>query len=283
MPEEKEEVNTIADKEENQPEETKEETEEKPQKDRTTEQFEKLTKSNKELKQQRDKYKNVLESLQPDAPAPQQPAQNYQQPTNKAPSAKQFENLSQKDIDSQFKSMVDDKGYLDGNKLFAVLKQMDARTERAEAKAERIRIQAEKERIARQQQQKSRKMQDVHDKYPQLDPENDASFDPEFYELVRNDLIGQMMEGKEDPMAAADKWSKVLSSKEGKEEVAKMTKEEKEKKKEQKEQINAVRPRSSSMKGYYEKEEEDKLMDKVRKGKKGALAEAIRRHEEKNK
>ena len=264
------------------PEEIKtivEETTKEEEKDRTTEQFEKLTESNKELKEERDKYKNVLDSLQPEQ---QQPTQGYEKPVSRAPLAKNFDNLKQNDIDEVFKSMVDDNGYLDGNKLFGVLKKLDARTTRAEETAERVRIQAEKEKIARKQQQKSDKMQIVHDKYPRLNPENIEIFDPQFYELVRNDLIGQMMDGKEDPMVAADKWANVLNSKEGEKEVAKATKEETEEKKTQKEQINAVRPRSSSMTGYYKGEEDAALREQVRKGKKGALAEVLRRHKERN-
>lgn len=280
-----EEVSTINPKEEQVEDSQQEEKQDSENdKDRTSEQFEKLTKSNKELKKERDKYKNVLESLTPEKPR-STPQQRYQAPTNRAPSASQFQNLSQQDIDSQFKAMVDEDGYLDGNRLKDILVGLDQRAKKAELKAERVAIQAQKEREARQQAQKSEKMRLVHQQYPQLDPESDQ-FDEDYYDAVRNELIGQMMEGREDPMEAAKKWHgrfyKDSQEKEQQEMPTKKEKQEAEEKQEQKRQINATRPRSSSMAGYYADEEEEALRQKVRKGKKGALAEALRRHEKRN-
>lgn len=237
-------------------------------KSRTQEQFEKLKDSNDQLKKERDGLKNVLESLRPDNVPPQQ-QQQYQTPINQAPSANQFNNLSQNDVNNVFQSMVDAEGYLDGNKLMQTLQQMNQRATNAEQRAARVEEHLQRREAAETESQKTKLMKEVHAKYPELDPEGDA-FDEDFYEMVRNDLIGQLMQGKEDPMAAADKWASKRN----------MTREEKQikdTKQEQKSQINAVRPRSSMMKGYYEKEEQQALVNQVRQGKKGALAEALRR------
>lgn len=250
-----------------QPEETKEE---QPEKDRTAEQFDKLKESNKELKTERDKYKNLLDSLRPDK-VPDKVS--YPAPVNKAPEAKEFENLGQGDIDAVFESMKDNEGYLDGNKLLSVLKSMDEKAKRAEQKAEKAEAHAQRVLEATEEKSRSDTMARVHEKYPMLDPENTEGFDKDLYEAVRNDLIGQMMSGKEDPMAAADKWYDKLYG--GK--VTKEEKENKEKKEAAKKEINAVRPTSNMMHGYYEHDEEEALREKARKGKKGAVAELLKR------
>lgn len=271
----------MPEEEKKQEEEAEEEEEEREVSDRTKEQFEKLTESNKELKTERDKYKNVLESL-----VPEKPEDKYQEPTNKMPSAGQYKNLEQKDIESVFKSMVDEDGYLDGNVLLTTLKKMDERTRRAEQEAIRLKKEQERLKLEEEQKQISSEAKMVHEKYPQLDPENEEEFNKDFYNAVRGDLINDMMKsGKRDFMKSADRIAKafVSSSKEEKEVATKEETKTKEETQKKKEQINAVRPKSTSMAGYYKDEEEQALREKVRKGKKGALAEMLRRREEKNK
>lgn len=233
------------------------------EKSRTAEQFEKLKDSNKTLKDERDTYKNLLDSLLP----------SDAEMATVTPPVKE----TQPDIAEDLKAMVDEDGYLDGAKLTETLKEINERAKRAEQKVARIEEHNERVRVAKEQNQKTALMRSVHEKYPSLDPESGV-FDKDFYEAVRNDLIGQMMEGKEDPMLAADKWSdKLYGNTERQIEVTKEEKEAKDTKEDQKAQINAIRPRSSSMVGYYKEEENDILMDKVRQGKKGALAEILRR------
>lgn len=247
-----------------------EQSTQEPVKDRTTEQFEKLKESNQELKQERDKYKNLLDSLRPEVVP--EPAKQYEEPINQAP--KSFGTLEQADIEKTFESMKDEDGYLDGNKLVEALKAMDARARQADQRAQRAEEHVQRVIVAKEEEKKTATMRAVHEKFPQLDPTSEA-FDPTFYDVVRNELIGQLMEGKEDPMAAAEKWSSKLYKKE-----QPVTKEEIEKKEtieEQKKQINAVRPRSASNVGYYKDEEEESLKEKIRSGKKGALAELLRR------
>jgi len=232
------------------------------EKDRTTEQFDKLKNSNSELKKERDGYKNVLESLQPE------PVKPVPSPQKNAPKGA--------DIGEQLESMVDENGYLDGNKLKNVMQGMSDSVKRAEFTAKRVEIQARKEAEARTRSQKTAKMTEVHKKFPELDPENEK-FNEEFYDSVRNEIIGQMMEGKEDPLSAAEKWH----SRYFKEGGEPMAKEKENKEKTQKEQINAIKPHSSSMSGYYADEEEEALRKKVMSGKRGALAELLKRRESK--
>jgi len=239
--------------------------------DRTSEQFEKLKAANRELKKERDGYKDILTSLKPSNKEPVAALQKQVPPAVGA----------EGDIKDKVRSMVDKEGFLDGNKLVDVLDTLDKKTREAETLAKKVAIQAKKVAEAQEQQQKTEKMQKVHAKYPQLDP-NSESFDEVFYEAVRNDLIGQMMSGKEDPMAAADKWNAILTEQGRKEVTVADKKEEIAEKQSQKEQINAVKPRSSSMSGYYSDTTEEDLRAKVRAGKKGALAEVLSRYEKRN-
>ena len=272
-PEETSQEDTKSEETKEEPKEDKQDTKDKRIADHNAKQAEKLVETNKELKQDKDKseekYQNLLDSLKPEEEVPQQVQQQYQQPINQAPPAKSFENLDQQDVNNVFKGMVDDQGYLDGPKLLNVLSTMNKRAENAEARASKV----EKSQEDFEQTTKSR---ELHAKYPQLDPEN-KDFNKDFWELVRNEVIGQMMTGKEDPIKAADKWyNKLYKSEMNKDDTKK-----KEESEDTKRQINAVRPRSPMATGYYEKEEAENLRKKVIAGKRGALAETLKRHEAK--
>jgi len=217
------------------------------------------------LKDENKKYKDVLSSLTPE--------EKYEAPVQQAPQAEQFQTLQQGDIDQVFRSMVDDQGFVDGNKLLNTLRDLDTSAKNSKQAAEKALEHARRVEVAQQEQQKSATMQTVHEKYPQLDPESE-SFDSRYWEFVRNELIGQMMEGKQDPLSAAEKGYDVFYKEQ---QVTKEEKAQKEEKDNAKAQINATRPRSSSAVGYYENEEEEALKAKVQAGKKGALAELLRR------
>jgi len=241
-------------------------------KDRTSEQFEKLTQSNKELKQKNDQLQNVLESLTPNE-VPPSVEQRYEAPINKAPSANQYANLEQQDIDAAFKSMMDKDGYLDGNKLLAMLKNMDQRATGAEQRAKRAEEHAIRVQSAQEGARKTEIMRKVHAKFPALDPESEE-FNQDFYDVVRNELIDQMMKGKENPMEAAEKWHQKLYVNN---DMKKSEKAQKQETDNQKAQINATRPKSSAMVGYYKEAKDKELQDKIRRGVRGALAEKLRR------
>lgn len=241
-------------------------------KTRTQEQFEKLTESNKALQEERDKerqekealqreHKNLLETIKPIIPTPQ------------PPSASQYSNLSQEQVNDVFKNMVDTDGYLDGNKLIQVLAEMNSRAVKAEQKAEVAQQSIQKMEKTQRDFEESAKMKKVHEKYPELDPHNEA-FDELFFDRVSNEMLGQIArKGVDDPMAAAD----VIAGFMGKTVKEKQEQLEKEN---QKIAINAVRPRSSMSKGYYEQDDQDELIRQVRLGKKGAVGEALKRLEQ---
>ncbi|GIW70203.1 MAG: hypothetical protein KatS3mg101_0950 [Patescibacteria group bacterium] len=98
-------------------------------------------------------------------------------------------------------------------------------------------------------------MREVHAKYPQIDPESDQ-FNETMWVAVRNEIIGQWSEtGVEDPMAAADKWYKILYGKKDKEDVE-----------EKKAQINATisqAPRSPTTKDHSQKLRTGTLQDQA--------------------
>jgi len=123
--------------------------------------------------------------------------------------------------------------------------------------------------------EESAKMKKVHEKYPELDPHNEA-FDELFFDRVSNEMLGQIArKGVDDPMAAADAIADFMG-KTVKEKQEQLEKEN------QKITINAVRPRSSMAKGYYEQDDQDELIKQVRLGKKGAVGEALKRLEQQN-
>lgn len=245
-----------------------EEVKDEVKKDRTGEQFEKLTDSNKTLKAENEQLKDLVSALTPD-PVPDEQTKKEVV----VPQAQQYNNLSQSDIDETYKSMIDEQGYLDGNRLMATLKSMDERVKQAEQVSESVRRQAEAERVAREENNKSKEVESLHAKYPELDPKNSDIFDREFYDLVRNEMVGQLLDGKQDPLAAADKWA-------DKRAMNKADKEKKEQADEAKSQINTGMPRSTQERGHYEKQESDSLRTSIQAGKRGALAEMLRRREQ---
>lgn len=225
------------------------------------------------LEGEKKKYKDLLSSLRPDTKVPQQ-AQQYQNPVNRAPSASQFENLNQQQVDDVFKGMVDQDGYVDGNKFMQTLKSMDERTRQAEERAQRAEKGLYDMRRTQEEFEVTSTMKAVHDKFPALDPDSE-SFDESYYNLVRNQMIGNLMEkGTEDPMGAAQKWyNDYYKDKDmGKKEDAQRKEAENVKK-----QVNSVRPRSSNQSNSFKDAEEAALMQGVRTGTKGSLAEMLRR------
>lgn len=254
-------------------EESSEQPKEQENKKRTKKQFKKLKKSNKELKQERDEYKSVIDSLKPQPPqSPPPPPQ--EQKIQDVPTQDKYSHLKQDQIDDVFSGMMDEQGYVDANKLFGALRGMNQKIQQAEQRA----VQAEQKasQAGRNQRdfEETSEVRKVHRKYPQVDPKSD-DFDSELFDAVRNELIGQMMDGKRDFMAATKKWHGRIYA--GEEMATKKEKAEQTKKEEAKAQINATAPKSSTMSGYYQDSDMEGLIEDTKKGKKGALAERLRR------
>lgn len=231
-------------------------------KTRTAEQFEKLTAKNKELSEKLAAYEqqnsqSVIDSLKPKA----------EPPINQSPASGQKFNLPSfnpgKENNQPDADLVDQEGFVNADVLKKSLSD-------AQQKA----LQAEKEaRIAREQFVKYEENQQIraaHEKFPQLDPHN-KQFDKTFYDLTRNELIGQMIEGKKDVIAAAEKVAKLYHPANKEDEQKKQAEE----KAEQKMQINAGNKTSTSP--SFKDVTDDDLIRATRSGKKGALAERLRR------
>lgn len=251
-------------------------------KDRVSEQFEKLTTSNKELKEERDTAKEEAEKAKKEAEEAKAEAEKYKklykEPTNEVPDKKEYPNLEQKQIDDTFRSMVDENGYLDGNKLVKTLSDMDARARQAEERAKRVeQLAAEKEREERDRKEKEAQGK-VYEKYPMLNPDNKEAFDPKMWRYVFNELAMKAKAGKNptenDYIEAADQVYKDFH---GEEDMSKKDDEVKAQKESEKKTVNSIHPASSIQAGYYEKDEESDLIRKVQAGKRGSVAEMLRR------
>lgn len=229
------------------------------------------------VKKERDEYKELFESLRPNE-VPEQ-AQTYQDPINQAPDASNFSNLNQTQIDDAFKSMMDADGYLDGNKLMGLLRDLEQKTISAEERAKKLEQEREQEKKEAFLQEEQKAQTDVYSKYPSLNPNNTEEFNPRFYNYVRKELESLARSGVkpsgEDYMKAADQV--YVDFYEGREDMTKKEKEQQEKTEDAKRQINANRPRSSTQPGYWASEEDEALRASIRAGKKGSVAEYLRR------
>ena len=149
--------------------------------ERTAAEFEKLKQHNAELKTQLDAYKgktSVLDELKPAEIAP---------------------SLTPKEVDKVTSKFVDENGYVDVAKVEQALSTAEATARKTQEATERL------ERKIRDSEE-SAMVKVAHTEFPQLNPHNEK-FDPKFYELVKNELIGQMMNGKQDIVEAARKVS----------------------------------------------------------------------------
>lgn len=102
--------------------------------------------------------------------------------------------------------VVDDGGYIDA----ALLNKTLTESERKAAEATRIALQTQ-EQIQRFQETQIQK--EVQKDFPEFDPNTDK-FNPAFYEFVKNELVGQLLVGRnQDLRAAAAKAREVFKTK----------------------------------------------------------------------
>lgn len=155
-------------------------------KEETREAFEKLKQHNADLKQKLTEYESknsVLDDLRP----------------SQAVSV-ETQHLSDTQVEEVKNRFVDENGYVDVAALESALKKADENARKAEAKAQQV---ESRMRLIEEDAQ----VRVAHSEFPQLDPHNTTGFDPKFYELVRNELLSQMMKGKQDIVEAAKKVS----------------------------------------------------------------------------
>lgn len=221
--------------------------------ERTREQFEKLKKHNEELaaklaeKEQQEQAgqpsQSVLDELHP--------FQTQVEPP------KEFSPYE-----------IEEDGTVDVEKLNKVLR--DAQ--------ETARIAREEAALARQQVQMTQRQREeaaVHAKYPQLVRGNEG-FDPDFFRRVKNELIGQMMEGKENYMEAADTIAKLFQAENSVQQKVEEKVEEFKKNTEAKQNINAGSGAANN-RNLNVNEDEAELAKRTRQGDLQAFAERLKR------
>lgn len=174
--------------------------------ERTRKEFEKLKEHNKKLAEELEAVKGGQQrppSLLENYVLHQQPAPAPQVQPIVAP------NLSQTQVTEIQKQLIDEQGYLNQDELEARLKlaeQAELRARQAEERANQA-----LERVGRFEVDAQTRA--LYAKHPQLDPSS-QDFDPEFYELTKNELLSQLVNGgKQDPISAADKMSKYVQKK----------------------------------------------------------------------
>lgn len=262
--------------EEPQEEEQQEEVVRETPKDRTSEQFDKLKEHNAQLKKELEEAKakaptqNALESLYPKQESPV---------TNVIPSNNQYPGLSNKEVKDAFANLTDDQGYVDTG----LLKETLSNLQKAKEEAERVAKEANEraQRVERKQDDFERKqiMREVHKVFPKLDPENATSDDPEakfsqtFYDMFQGEIMRQWTaQGTADPMKVAEKVHGILYP------MKKVDREKLEKAEMAKRNISASSVKPASTHDNYTDHED--LVQATRMGKKGALAERLRRAEQ---
>lgn len=220
--------------------------------------IEKLKEQNKELK------KNVLDSLQPEAPQwPQAPT------TNVIPNVQQFPGLSQTQITDTFKGLVDENGYVDSGLLINSLKEQKDRNDALQTDLQRTKQETQKTNKRLDDFERNEVMREVHKAYPTLDPNNE-NFDEKLWKFVRNEVVDQWMNGKPtDVMGAATEGMEVIHG----DEMKKAEKEQIEKAETAKRNINALGTSQTSQRETYS--DHDTLVKAVQHGKRGALAERL--------
>lgn len=211
--------------------------------ERTKAEFDKLKAHNEQLKKQLEQKatptKSVLESLRPD--------------TN-------FPDLSPAQVAAVQDQVVDSEGFVDPNLLNQRL-----------AQANQIAQQAIDTANKAQQQlrtfEETQTIQKVYESYPQLNPNGDK-FDPTFYRAVRNELVGQLTEGKmEDVLEAAKTASSFFAPSQN------QVQEQEDRSLKQQASTNI----SGTAQGARKPVDHDLLVDETRKGNSEALFERLQK------
>lgn len=151
--------------------------------ERTKQEFEKLKARNKELSEK-------LTQLEEQQVAKQSVLDEL------LPRANDYGNLTPSQVSEIAEDLIDEQGYVDMSLLKKTLAEQNTRARKAEERADQAIAKVEK---FEQNQQVSK----AHELYPQLDPYS-QKFDPRFYKAVKNELVEQMMNGKQDMIGAAN-------------------------------------------------------------------------------
>lgn len=226
--------------------------------DRTKEQFEKLKQSNKELAERLRQLETQPQANQVsvlDALKPQEPV------TPILPGVPQFPGFNPKQSADASEQLIDKEGYIDEKVLKGTLKNLQEQVKAAQEEAKRARLETEKI-------QESAQVRAAHKEFPILDPLH-KDFDRNFYEAVKNNVVGQMLNGEKDLLKAArevSKWYKIPEK-----QAPSQSKEE------QVRQIAATPTSTSRSSQSYSISNEADLVSQTRKGSREALLERLKR------
>jgi len=241
--------------------------------ERTKEFIDKLKEENETLRQQA-KREMLLPSDPPSYDLPELPS--FSPVTNEKPIAQEYPHLTQREINKTVKelNLFDEEGYVDKGLLTETFNNLEERAKRAEEEAKSAKETAVKisQRYDTDKLEKVRR--EVHNKYPQLDPDRrDVNFDSELWEKVKDEMILQQVKGEglvkgggPDFLSAADKVYNQL--------YPEMNKQVKEKADAMR-NINAMGTKASSTNRATSTEIES-MSQAMRKGKKGALADRLK-------
>lgn len=165
--------------------------------ERTQAQFDKLKEHNAQLKAEVEAYKSKTSVLDELRPSQDQAIAQEAQPA-----------FSQgKESDSR---VIDENGYVDMQAFERKLAKAEEAARLAAEQAKKAEERAKQVESRIQWQEETEQVKIAHASFPHLDPKSE-SFDPKFYELVRNELIGQMMRGEKNLVEAAKKVSNFYS------------------------------------------------------------------------
>ena len=211
--------------------------------ERTKQEFEKLKQRNKELAaklaaHEQQETNSLLDTL-----------------TGSTQQVVEQSNLPQGQVEDIVKNLTDENGYIDEALLKNTLQNASNTANQAVLAAQQAQMAARKaeERISKYEQNENAKK--AYAEFPQSDPDNDA-YDPQFMEMVRNEMIGQAMNRIQPNFyEACKKWSSIAKPTEPKvEQVV------------QKEQINAGGEKTKSAVSI------DKLREGTMKGDQDSIA-----------
>lgn len=156
--------------------------------ERTKKFIEKLKKQNEELKTPR---KPILEALEPEVPQwPLPPT------TNVAP--QEFPGLTKSEIDSTFKNLVDEQGYVDSGLLINSLNEAKTKNDNLQRELDKTRNETQKTNQRLDDFERNETMKGIHSRYPKLDPTNiaedlpeDKKFDDRLWNYVQKNMVSE--------------------------------------------------------------------------------------------
>jgi len=253
---------------------------------RTAEQINKLTRHNKQLKEENTKlYKNVLESLKPQEPTPEVPLIPPMQefaPQVTQQIDKNSSELKPDQVDDIYADLIDKDGYIDPHLLIQTLRQANEEARKARQEAEEANKRAILSDLSTKKSirdfEEDREVRRVHRKYPQIDPKN-KEFNEMFWDDVRKELAtAPYLKGKTISFMEASNtiWNQRYANQKEEVEMKKKEKEVIEEAENAKRNINASVP-SGHFSGYYSQTDQEALRQATIVGKRGALAERLRR------